>query len=159
MARVGRNRHKNLRMPVGWAPSPSGVIYFRPTNQADRAIVRAITGGRLSLRLGATHDEAAETFARTIVAARRRATAAEPGTVAEIVARARESMLPTIEHPKTREDRGRHLDELDRLFGRRRYARSVHDVARDPSLLSAADMQTYLDDAARAGRAGSSQGG
>lgn len=59
MARVGRNRNKNLRMPVGWAPSPSGVIYFRPTNQADRAIVRAITGGRLSLRLGATHDEAA----------------------------------------------------------------------------------------------------
>lgn len=45
MARVGRNREKHKRMPVGWAPSPSGVIYFRPTNEGDRAIVRAITGG------------------------------------------------------------------------------------------------------------------
>ena len=69
MLRVGRNREKNKRMPKGWAPSASGVIYFRPTNAGDREIVKAITKGPLSLRLGATMDEASTTFARLIVAA------------------------------------------------------------------------------------------
>lgn len=145
MVRVGRNRHKNLRMPVGWAPSRSGVIYFRPTNAGDRAIVRAITGGRLSLRLGATHDEAAEAFARLIVAARRRQDDAKPGTVAEIAQRGREEWLPRIANPETRAWRGRHLEALDKAFGTSPYAPSVYDASRNPAFLRSLDVQRHLD--------------
>lgn len=149
MLRVGRNREKHKRMPVGWAPSASGTIYFRPTNEGDRAIVRGLTGGKLSLRLGATHDEAAETFARLIVAARRRQDEARPGTVAEIVQRARAEWLPRMPNPETRAWRERHLDALGKTFGSRRYAATVHDAARDPALLRAIDGQRYLDANAR----------
>lgn len=151
MGRVGRNREKNKRMPKGWAPSASGVIYFRPTNAGDREIVKAITRGPLSLRLGATMDEASATFARLIVAARTKAFAAKPGTVAEIVDRAERELLPTIASAKTRIERSRHLRELGRLFGERRYAATVYDAARTAGVFRALDVQRHLD-ASRAGR-------
>lgn len=145
MGRVGRNREKNKRMPKGWAPSASGVIYFRPTNAGDREIVKRITGGPMSLRLGATHDEAAETFARLIVKARTRVDSAKPGTIAELVERGEREMLPTFASAKTREERARHLRDLERFFGDRRYARDVYAASRDPSLFRALDVQRHLD--------------
>jgi hypothetical protein len=102
MARVGRTRQKNSRLPKGWSPAKNGVIYFRPTSKADAEIVRAITGGPLSLRLGATHDEAAATYARLIVKPRLQADTAEPGTVADLCRRARLDFLPKIKSDKTR---------------------------------------------------------
>lgn len=149
MRRVGRNREKHRRMPTGWAPSASGVIYFRPTNAQDREIVKAITGGPLSLRLGASHDEAAETFARLVVAARTRQASIEPGTVAELCERARLEFLPSIRNPKTREERERHVEQLDKVFGARRYARNVYEASRDATglYLRAMDVQRHLFEA------------
>jgi hypothetical protein len=148
MARVGRNRERNKRMPKGWAPAASGVIYFRPTNASDVAIVQSITGGPKSIRLGATHDEAAETYARIIVAARDARGKALSGTVSEIVSRARLEIGPTITTKKTLKERERHWDELERLFGARRYARTVYDAGRatDGTYLRAMDVQRYIDD-------------
>lgn len=149
MRRVGRNREKHRRMPTGWAPSASGVIYFRPTNAGDRSIVKAITGGALSLRLGRSMDEASETFARMIVAARQREHDAVPGTVAEICDRARREFLPSIKNKKTRVERERHLEQLEDLFGKRRYARNVYEASRDVAgaYLRAMDLQRHLFEA------------
>lgn len=147
MRRVGRNREKNRRMPVGWEPSASGVIYFRPTNAADRAIVIAITGGPLSIRLGATMDEASTTFANLIVAARLREEAAVPGTVAELVERGIREWLPAeVKNPKTRKERKRHLEALGAKFGTRRYARNVFEASRDTTgvYFRAADVQRHI---------------
>jgi hypothetical protein len=153
MRRVGRNREKHKRLPIGWAFGPARqdgarTIYFKPTNTADRAIVKAITGGPLVLRLGATMDEASETFARLIIPARTRDLAAEPGTVAEIMQRARLEYLPSIENAKTREERERHIDALDAAFGQRRYARNVYEASKDNSglYLRAMDAQRRLFD-------------
>lgn len=152
IARVGRDRQKNKRHPIGWAPGPPSkktgarVIYFRPTNDIDRRIVHAITGGPLSLRLGANEDEAAITFARLIVAARDGADAKE-GTVAHLVKKARESYLPRIQNEDTRDWRERHLDELATTFGTRRYARNVHEASRAArgTYLTAMEVQAHLD--------------
>lgn len=146
MLRVGRNREKNLRFPRGWQPSASGTIYFRPTNSGDKAIVRALTGGPLSLRLGATHDEAAENYARLIVTARTKIGAAPDGTVAELCARARLEFLPSLEKEGTREDRERHVNALESLFGKRRYARNVYEASRDTAgtYLRAMDVQRHI---------------
>lgn len=153
MPRVGRNREKHTRLPVGWALGPrskrTGVrtIYFRPTNLGDRAIVKAITGGPLSLRLGATFDEAHTAFDRLIVAARRKETAFAPGFVTELVDRARRDYLPTIKNEETRAWRARHIDELERTFGARRYARNVYDAtkAAPGTYLVAMDAQRHID--------------
>lgn len=154
MLRVGRDREIFKRLPRGWSPGPPNkagqrVIYFKPTNALDRKIVRGVTGGPGCLRLGATHDEAAENYARLIVAARAKQTAVVPGTVAEIVERARREWLPIeVKNAKTRKERGRHLDELDRLFGARHYARNVYAASRDDQgvTLRAMDIQKYLLD-------------
>lgn len=154
MRRVGRDREKNKRMPKGWAPAKSGAIYFRPTNAGDVAIVRAITGGALSIKLGDTVDEAAETFARVIIAARAREDNAAPGTVAEIVERARREFLPSIANAKTRKERERHLDALLAKFGARHYARNVFEASRDSAgrYLRAMDVQRHIFEG-RTGRA------
>jgi hypothetical protein len=149
MRRVGRNRETHKRLPKGWTPSPSGTIYFRPTNEQDRQIVKSITGGPLSLRLGKTHDEAAATYARDIVAARRRVSVTErfeTGTVGEIVARAKLEFLPTISHPKTATERERHIDALEKKFGTKRYARNVFEASRDTAgvFLRAMDIQRHI---------------
>jgi hypothetical protein len=147
MRRVGRNREKHKRYPKGWAPSASGTIYFRPTNEADRKIVRALTGGPLSLRLGANADEAAETFARMILPARRQQEGAQPGTVGEIVQRAREEYLPRVKNLETRVWRERHLDEIERAWASRRYARNVYDATKAAAgtFLVAMDVQRHVD--------------
>jgi hypothetical protein len=147
MLRVGRNREIHKRMPKGWAPSASGVIYFRPTNAGDKAIVKTITGGPLSLRLGATHDEAAEAFARLIVAARQRETQFVAGTVGELVDRARRELVPRIKSDKTKTERTRHIDALEKLFGAKRFARSVYEAtkAAPGTFLVAMDIQRHLD--------------
>lgn len=152
MPRVGRDRTKNQRMPLGWGygarSKRTGVrtIYFRPTNKADKKIVRTITGGPLSIRLGATHDEAATTYAALIVAARGNESEVIPGHVSELVDCARRKYLPKIKNEETRAWRARHVDELEREFGKRPYARNVIDVTKAPGrYLSAMDMQGFLD--------------
>lgn len=154
MPRVGRNRTRHTRMPKGWAPGPvrkdgTRDIYFRPTNAGDKAIVKTITGGPLSLRLGATQDEAAETFARLIVVARVQQTEVVPGTVGELVDRARRHYLPRITNLDTRAWRARHVDALETLFGTRRYARNVHEATRGApgAFLMAIDVQRHIDQA------------
>lgn len=151
MARVGRDRIRHKRMPKGWRPARSGHIYFRPTNLEDRAIVRAITGGPLSLLLGRTHDEAATTYATLIVAAREKSRQAEeykPGTVAELcyLARQDEGFLASIASTETRSERKRHIAELEALFGDRKYARNVFDASRDTNgvYLRAMDVQRHV---------------
>lgn len=147
MPRVGRDRTKNRRMPKGWAPSASGTIYFRPTNAADKKIVRALTGGPLSLRLGATHDEAVAAFSRLIVAGRDRQTEVVPGHVSEIIDRARRDYLPRLENEETRAWRAGHIDELEREFASRRYARNVYDATKAPAgtFLVAMEVQAWID--------------
>lgn len=147
MPRVGRNRSKHLRMPVGWEPKASG-IYFRPTNAADVKIVVAITGGPKSLLLGATVDEAhrGDSWKR-ILAARVKETEVVEGEVSEILDRARRDYLPKIKNPETRAWRARHVDELDREFGKLRYARNVYDAtkAKPGTHLVAMNVQAFLD--------------
>lgn len=147
MQRVGRDRTKNRRMPKGWAPSLSGTIYFRPTNKADKKIVRTLTGGPLSLRLGATHDEAVATFSRLIVAARECRAEVVRGQVSEIIDRARRDYLPRIENEETRAWRSAHIDELEREFASRRFARNVYDATKAPAgtFLVAVDVQAWID--------------
>lgn len=147
MPRVGRDRVKHKRLPKGWAPSASGTIYFRPTNAGDKEIVKRLTGGPLSLRLGATHDEAHGVFARLIVPARLKQTAVVTGHVSEIVDRARRDYLPKIKNEETRAWRARHVDELEREFGVRRYARNVYDATKAPAgtYLVAMDVQGHID--------------
>jgi site-specific recombinase XerD len=143
---MGRDRTRNKRYPVGWK-LVAGIIYFVPTNAGDREIVRAING-KCSIRLGRTHDEAAETYARLIVKARTRRDDVEPGTVAEIVDRAIREYLPSVKVDKTRTERKRHLEELRRLFGQRRYARDVYEASRDrvSTFLRAMDVQKHIHD-------------
>lgn len=142
MLRVGRNREKHKRLPRGWAPAKGGAIYFRPTNAADKDII-----GRLkpdSMRLGADADEAARSpLWLAILGARAKDESATPGTVAEICQRARRFLLPTIENAKTREERTRHIDELDRIFGTRRYARHAQEAQR-PEFFKALDVQRHV---------------
>jgi integrase len=147
MVRVGRNRTKHKRMLKGWTPIGKSV-YFVPTCAADLAIVLQATGGKKSLRLGALadHNECAKTYAEVIVAARVARDDAEPGTVGELVLLARRDILPTIESPKTRSERLRHWAELERLFGAKPYARSIHEAAIAPrKYFSALDVQGYID--------------
>ena len=147
MLRVGRNRTKHRRFPIGWK-LVGNVIYFAPTNAGDRAIVQALTGGKGSVRLGATHDEAAEAYAKHIVAARAQRDDIEPGTVAEICDRALREYIPTLKNAKTRKERTRHVHELQRLFGTKRYARDVFEASRDRTgtFLRAMDVQRHIFD-------------
>lgn len=152
MPRVGRNREKHKRLPKGWSlgpPNKAGVrvFYFKPTNALDRKIVKGITGGPACMRLGATHDEAATTYAAKIIGARSQQLAVVPGTVGEIVERATREWLPLeVKNPKTRKERARHLDELAARFGARHYARNVYAASRDDKgvTLRAMDIQKYL---------------
>jgi hypothetical protein len=151
MPRVGRNRIKHRRWPKGWAPGPvrkDGTfdIYFRPTNAGDKAIVKAITGGPMSLRLGATEDEASTKFATLVVGARRRDAEVIPGTVAEIFDLARREFLPSLKNEKTRAERERHIDALDQAFGAKHYAKNVYDASRDNAgrYLRAMDVQKRI---------------
>ncbi len=154
MRRVGRNREKHTRMPLGWALGPRSkrtglrTIYFRPTNAGDREIVLAITGKALSLRLGATFDEAHTTFDRLIVSARKKQTGFAPGYVSELVDFARRRYLKKIKNKETRDWRSRHIDELERTFGTRRYARNVYDAtkAAPGTYLVAMDVQRHVDE-------------
>lgn len=110
------------------------------------AIVRAITGGPLSLRLGGDHNEAAAAYARLIVVARERSEAVVPGTVGELVERAHREFLPRIENEETRAWRERHVDALGKAFGSRRYAKHVYEATKAPgAFLQAIDVQRYLD--------------
>jgi hypothetical protein len=152
MARVGRDRIRHKRLPKGWAPAKSGAVYFRPTNDEDRAIVKAITGGPMSLLLGPSIAAAYEspTWLK-IVADRRARDAADlvtPGTVAELCALARRpgDFLDSIEHPKTRSERERHLRELETEFGAKRYAKNVYEASRDTvgQFFRAMDAQRHL---------------
>lgn len=146
---MGRTRSRNRRFPVGWK-KVAGIIYFVPTNAGDREIVRTLTG-KGSLRLGRTHDEAAEAYARLIVKARTRRDEAEPGTVAEICERAEREFLPSIADEGTRKERARHLRVLLEKFGTKRYARDVFEASRDRSMtfLRAMDVQKHLHDCAK----------
>lgn len=146
---MGRNRTKNKRFPVGWK-RVAGTIYFVPTNAGDLEIVRAING-KGSIRLGRTHDEAAETYARLIVKARTRRDDAEPGTVAEIVERAQREFLPSLKDERTRIERARHLKVLQEKFGTRRYARDMFEASRDRTgtFLRAMDIQRHLHECAQ----------
>jgi hypothetical protein len=146
MLRVGRNRKKYQRMPKGWAPAASGIIYFRPTNKADKESVRALTGGKLCLRLG-TEDEAhANPLWQRVVAARVKMTDAKPGFVSEIIDRARRSYLPRIQNAETRAWRSRHIDEIEKLWGAFRYARTANDAK--AGALLAMDVQRHVDECA-----------
>lgn len=149
----GRNRTKHRRWPRGWEQGPprkdgSFDIYFRPTNKGDKALVRAITGGPLSLRLGSNEDEASETYAARIVIPRRKESTVETGTCSEIFERARLTFLPSIKNPKTRKERARHIDALEAAFGAKRYARNVYEASRDTSgtFLRAMDVQRRVSD-------------
>lgn len=149
MTRVGRDRVKHKRLPKGWSPAKNGVMYFRPTNADDKAIVKALTGGPMSVRLGliADHDGCATVYADLIVKARKKASDATPGTIAEIVDRGERELLPDIEHPKTREETARYLNELGTFFGTRRYAKTVYDASRatDGASLRSMDVQRHVD--------------
>lgn len=139
MARVGRDRSRYKRLPKGWRPAKSGAIYFRPQNAEDREIVLGITGGPMSIKLA---DELNAAYRSPdwlrIVAARTKREQDdeyEPGTLAELCALAQpgrpNSFLDSIEHPKTRAERTRHIEELREEFGTRRYAMNVFDASRD----------------------------
>jgi hypothetical protein len=142
MLRVGRNREKHKRLPKGWAPAKSGAIYFRPTNAADKAIITALRPE--SMLLGATEDEAARNpLWLKILAARTKEESIVAGTVGEIVARARRELLPAIDNAKTREERTRHINELERIFGTRRYARHAVE-AQKPEFFKALDVQRHV---------------
>lgn len=142
MLRVGRDREKHKRLPKGWAPSAAGAIYFRPTNAADRAIVARLRPE--SMRLGADADEAARSpLWLAILTARIKEESVVPGTVGEIVQRARLDFLPAIGNAKTREERTRHINELERLFGSRRYARHAVE-AQKPEFFKAIDVQRHV---------------
>jgi site-specific recombinase XerD len=145
MPRVGRNRTKNKRLPVGWK-LVRGVFHFVPTNAGDLAIVQRLNPGKKSMRLGASHNEAAEAYAKLIVAAREKRDCAEEGTVGELVQRAREEILPTIRHALTRKERERHLDALEQLAKGMRYAGTVYDADRAPpgTVLRAFHIQRHL---------------
>lgn len=148
MPRVGRNRTKHTRMPKGWAPAASGVIYFRPTNKVDKETVRSLTGGKLSLRLGAVDEAHTNPAWLRVVAARVKVTEFSAGYVSEIIDRARRSYLPRIQNKETRAWRARHIDELERLFAGMRYARSASDAVKAPagSTLLAIDVQRHVDE-------------
>lgn len=148
MARVGRNRTKNKRLPTGWTPI-GAVIYFVPTNAADLEIVVRVTGGKKSLRLGALadHNGCAKTYAEVIVAARAARDDATPGTVAELVFLAFRDILPTIENKGTRSERTRHWNTLKAKYGTKPYARSLHEAGMRPRhFFSALDVQRHVDD-------------
>lgn len=147
MLRVGRNREKNTRLPRGWDVKPSG-IYFRPTNATDKDIVRRLTGGPLSLRLGATEDEAhrGEPWKRILAA--RAVPETTEGTVGELVDRAQRFYLPRIQNAETRAWRVRWLLEIGKVWGSRRYAKNVYDAtkAAPGTFLVAMEVQRYVDD-------------
>jgi hypothetical protein len=88
-------------MPKGWAPAKSGAIYFRPTNAEDRAIVKALAP--LSLKLGNRRGRShrSDLWRRCSQLGREDA-GAKPGTVAELVERAKRSYLPRIQNLETR---------------------------------------------------------
>lgn len=150
MPRMGRDRTKHRRYPLGWK-LVNGTIYFVPTNAGDKDIVKRLTGkelspkGSISMRLGKTHDEASATYAEKIVASRKKEDAAIPGTVRELCQLARERMLPTILNKDTNDQVARNIDALEALFGARRYAKNVYDASRDPTYLRALDIQKHLD--------------
>lgn len=160
MARVGRDRTKNKRLPIGWFYGTRAKrtgrrpIYFRGMNAVDRKIVMAITGNANCLRLAETddptgHNAAATTYAQKIVAARDSTPKeVKPGTIAEICEFARREYLPTEKNPKTKKERERHLNTLERLFGARRYARNVYEASRDTEgiFMRAMDVQKHLFD-------------
>lgn len=147
MARMGRDRTKNRRFPLGWK-LVNGTIYFAPTNAGDKAIVMRLVG-KGSMRLGKTHEEAATAYAEKIVKARQQNADATPGTVAELCKRAREEYLPTVANKDTRKADERNIDQLQKIFGHRRYAKNVYDASRNPDFLRSLDIQRHLDLAKR----------
>lgn len=160
MPRLGRNREKNKRMPIGWTPIGK-VVYFVPTNAADLDIVRRATGaitvngklegGKKSLRLGPLddHNACAKTYAERIVTAREARDEFEPGTIGELVFLARRDILPTLTSEITAKEWQRYWKELETRFGRKPYARTIHEAAYEPfKYFSAVDVQNYVDAAA-----------
>jgi site-specific recombinase XerD len=145
----GRKREKNRRFPLGWK-LVDGVIHFVATNAGDRAIVQSLTGGKNSIRLGRTHEEASEAHYRLIVSRRKERDEAEPGTVRAlcVLARQEKEFLSEIEVKKTRVERTRHIRDLERLFGDKRVARSPNEAGHDTAgvFLRAMHVQMHVTD-------------
>jgi site-specific recombinase XerD len=147
VVRRGRKREKNRRFPLGWK-LVDGVIYFVASNAGDRAIVQALTGGKNSIRLGRTHEEASEAHYRLIVSRRKERDEAEPGTVRAlcVLARQEKEFLSEIKVKKTRVERTRHIRELEKLFGDKRIARSPNEAGHDTAgvFLRAMHVQMHV---------------
>lgn len=143
---MGRRRKTSEKLPLG-VRIIRGAYYWRPTSAAERTARRA-RGERESVRIGATADEARRRWAE--LTERRPRPAGDPdGTVAELLDRFLEDVIPSARvglAPATRREYTRQLERLRARWGAWRYARTDVEAARG-GYITTLELQRSLDQA------------
>jgi integrase len=148
MIRMGRPRARHKDMPLGMR-YVGGRWYWRPTDAATRLVLERLAPGKAGIPAGKENDSKAgarKWWAETILPAIDKAVPADTparGLVREITARYRRDVLPTMSD-KTQVERGRHLDNIDKEFGDRRYAKNEAEASTG-EFLRAMHLTAYLD--------------
>jgi hypothetical protein len=143
---MGRLRRKRLDLPPGMR-CIRGRYYFQPTSARERARLLA-EGQRASVPLGSDLVEARRRWAELVGI--RKGEAAAAGTLAELLDRYEDDILPRknrdgsfVLADKTRREYERQLKRWRTRWGTRRYARSELEAARG-GYLRTLDVQRYL---------------
>lgn len=140
MRRVGRHRKNIKDLPLG-VYLVDGRYYVRPCNDEMRRIFAIVFPGKKSAPLGADKFEARKEWVR-IFATDAPAKVAPAGTVAELIDRYKNDVLPGL-HEKTKAEHKRYCETLLIAFGLRRYARSEVE-ATTGNFLRSLDITRYL---------------
>jgi integrase len=142
-------------MPLGMRLC-GGRWYWRPTDSATRLVLERLAPGKAGIPAGKDNHHKAgarKWWAETILPAIDKAVPADlpaRGLVREITARYRRDVLDTLSD-KTQVERGRHLDNIDKRFGDRRYAKNEAEASTG-EFLRAMHLTAYLDEQLRLGR-------
>lgn len=149
MIRMGRPRKRHKDMPPGMR-LVDGRWHWRATDAATRLVLERLAPGKTSIAAGAeNHDKTAarKWWVEKIVPELDRTVPIDMparGLVREITARYRRDVLPTLAE-KTQVERGRHLHNIDKRFGDRRYAKNEAEASTG-EYLRAMHLTAYLDE-------------
>lgn len=148
MKLMGRPRSKHKDMPPGMR-EVAGRWYWRPTDEASRAVCEQLAPGKASIAAGGSKDEARKWWAKAVLP---RLEAQEAPNNDDTVASVIDAYLISPQFlklaEKTRGDYTRDLGRMKEKFGTIRYARSEAEAATG-AFLRRMHVAQHLDGADR----------
>jgi integrase len=157
MIRMGRPRTRHKDMPLGMRLVGGRWWHWRPTDEASRLVLQRLAPGKTGIPAGRENTDKAAArkwWAQTILPALDKEDLPpelrHQGLVREITGRYRREVLEQLAE-KTQDERRRHLDNLDKAFGDKRYAKNEAEASTG-EFLRAMHLTAYLDEQLRAKR-------